>query len=237
MKKILFFLLCAVFLTPGVLADEARSYDFELSTNGVQLENAAPGDILTFTLTLHRTDSDEAALMYAMQDEISYDSDFFRLVEGGSLMRSGVELTDISIQGRERRLYISFVSFTGGELWEADTLVGTFQMEVVGTEGSSRLRQEALVSNRDGTGSYTSTRQDASTVISPEKTAEAAELTEAAGATLSAETTEPTGVTGPTAPAERSDRGNPLLLPLILSSVLVVVLFLLLLFTRRRRNK
>ncbi len=36
--------------------------------------------------------------MYAMQDEILYDPDFFELVEGGALLTSGVQSTDITLR-------------------------------------------------------------------------------------------------------------------------------------------
>ena len=64
--------------------------------------------------------------MYAMQDEIRYDSSFFRLVEDSALLGKGIQSTDISVLGGFREFYMNFLSFSGGEQWQPKTRVGSF---------------------------------------------------------------------------------------------------------------
>ena len=61
----------------GGTVDTSRSYNFELTAERGQTEvKAAPGDIITVSLVLRRTDSAETAPMYGMQTEIEYDDTF-----------------------------------------------------------------------------------------------------------------------------------------------------------------
>ena len=176
MKRILSGLLTvcliAALLTGAALAvDKSRSYDFDLASNGSHSITAATGDIITVTLTLHRTDSTAAADIYGMQDEIRYDDSFFEIVEGGSLLTKGVASTDIALRGGDRAFYLNFVSLSGGESWQADTLVGSFQVRVLGMSGSSTMKNEnCLVSVKDGSDSYAVTVQDLTVTVSDECT-------------------------------------------------------------------
>ena len=166
------FLCLLLFSSGGALAvDAGRSYEFVLSVNGKNELNVQPGDILTVTLSLRRSDVAESAEVYALQDEIRYNSSFFSLVEGSLLMQGGVESRDISLQGEERALYVNFVSFSGGEEWAADTILGTFQVRVIGESGTSALQNEnCLVSLPDGSDSYAVNVCDFTAVISDECT-------------------------------------------------------------------
>lgn len=80
MKKLLCALLAALTLlasvVPVMAVDESQSYLFELSIDGSDTKQAAPGDIVTVALALKRTDADEGYTMYAMQDELCYDPEF-----------------------------------------------------------------------------------------------------------------------------------------------------------------
>lgn len=76
MKKVLsivlvvvMFLLC-VPLTAS--AENTQSFSFELSVDGSDTKEVQTGDVITVLLRLKRTDSAEAYMMYAMQDEILY---------------------------------------------------------------------------------------------------------------------------------------------------------------------
>ena len=61
----------------GGTVDTSRSYNFELTAERGQTEvKAAPGDIITVSLVLRRTDSAETAPMYGMQTEIEDDDTF-----------------------------------------------------------------------------------------------------------------------------------------------------------------
>ena len=50
---------------------------------------------------------------------------------------------------------MNYLSMSGGEKWNADTLIGSFQLKVVGESGVTKITNEDyLVSFKDGTGSY-----------------------------------------------------------------------------------
>ena len=151
--------------------DSSKSYLFELSIDGGDTKHAAAGDIVTVLLTLKRTDKDEGYTMYAMQDEICYDPAFFELVQGSAMSAAAIETTDISLRGGLRAFYMNFVSFGGGEDWDASTMIGTFQLKVIGTSGSSTIRNtENLVSTSDGMDRYASEARDVTVVVTDDCT-------------------------------------------------------------------
>ena len=176
MKKVFCALLAALTLlaavvVPAYAVDSSKSYLFELSIDGGDTKHAAAGDIVTVLLTLKRTDKDEGYTMYAMQDEICYDPAFFELVPNSAMSAAAIETTDISLRGGLRAFYMNFVSFGGGEDWDADTMIGTFQLRVIGTSGSSVIRNtENLVSTADGMDSYAAEARDVTVVVTDDCT-------------------------------------------------------------------
>lgn len=176
MKKVFCALLAALTLlaaavVPAYAVDSSKSYLFELSIDGGDTKHAAAGDIVTVLLTLKRTDKDEGYTMYAMQDEICYDPAFFELVQGSAMSAAAIETTDISLRGGLRAFYMNFVSFGGGEDWDASTMIGTFQLKVIGTSGSSTIRNtENLVSTSDGMDRYASEARDVTVVVTDDCT-------------------------------------------------------------------
>lgn len=164
---ILACMLTALLICPVAAADESRSYEFDLTCNGSNQVTAAPGDILTVTLMLHRTDADASAVMYGMQDEIRYDDEFFEIIEGGSLLTTGVASSDLALRDGDRAFYLNFVSLGGGEEWNADVLVANFQVRVLGESGSSVLKNEnCIVSVQDGSESFAYSARDLTVVVS-----------------------------------------------------------------------
>lgn len=158
-KKWFVFLL-SILLMLSVLAIPASAaenpvFDYELTIDGLETKEAEVGDIVTVTLYLQRTDSDDPYTMYAMQSELRYDSTFFELVEDSTHLYDGVNSTDIAVGGSFREFYMNFVSLSGGITWQPRTRVGSFQLRVIGTEGVSTITNEDfLVSNPDGQGGY-----------------------------------------------------------------------------------
>ncbi|MDO4811030.1 MAG: InlB B-repeat-containing protein [Eubacteriales bacterium] len=167
--------VCMTFLmllpVTAMAEDTSRAYDFDLAINGSHEVQAKPGDVLTVTLTLRRTDKSEAADIYAMQDEIRYDDAFFEIVEGSGLVMSDVQTSDIGLMGGDRAFYMNYVSFQGGASWDPTVLIGSFQVRVLGESGSSVLKNEnCLVSVQDGSESFATTVQDVKVVVSNECT-------------------------------------------------------------------
>lgn len=170
MKKLLILLLTAMMTlasaAPAFAADDSRQYLFELSLDGKDQKQVSTGDTVTVNFTLKRTDSDEAYDMYAAQDKIKYDSDFFELVPGSAIVNKGIETTDIDIQNHCRELYMSFLSMEGGTSWERNTMIGSFQLRVKGTEGASVISNEdCQVSVQDGSDTYAFETRDVTVVV------------------------------------------------------------------------
>ena len=159
MKRWFLCLLAILMFLPvfGVTAQAADVPEFyyELTVDGKDTVEVNAGDVITVTLHLLRTDEETAYTMYAMQDEIRYDSEFFKLVENSSLLSNGIQSTDISVLGGFHEFYMNFVSFSGGVQWQPKTRIGSFQLEVIGDAGVSTITNEDfLVSLPDGSGSY-----------------------------------------------------------------------------------
>ena len=165
------FFICIMalaMLCPSALAvDTSRSYTFDLSVNGSNEVHVNPGDVVTVVFALKRTDSADPYTMYAMQNEIRYDDEFVRPVENGSVVTASVEHQDIALRGGDRAFYMNYVSFADGEEWIANQLVGTFQLEILGTSGATVLKNEnCLVSLRDGSDVYASEVSDLTLIVS-----------------------------------------------------------------------
>ena len=158
-------LLLAVLMIPSVFAAEPE-FRMELSVDGADTRQVQTGDIITVMFALERTDSEEPYTMYAMQNQIRYDSRFFELVEGSELVGRGIETADLALRDHDREFYMNFLSLTGGEEWDSRIVVGTFQLKVIGTEGAGKITCENyMVSHADGTGSYPVTVQDVTVSI------------------------------------------------------------------------
>lgn len=176
MKKTICFLLALFLLLPvfGLQASAAAGdpeFHYELTVDGKDTVEVDPGDIITVTLHLLRTDVQEPYTMYAMQDEIRYDSNFLELVEGSALLSSGIQSTDIGLVDHHREFYMNFLSFSGGVQWEPKTRVGSFQLKVTGESGVTTITNEDfLVSLKDGSGSYPCDANKLTIILSTECT-------------------------------------------------------------------
>lgn len=174
MKRLLCTLLTALVLAavlPLCAAAAEPTFSVVLALEGEPEIAVSTGDVVTVTVTLNRTDAAAAYPMYAMQNEICYDSTFFRLVEGSIQTPAGIAASDLALYGSQRALYINYLSLTGGVLWEPSVQIASFQLEVVGDNGVSRLTDcNAMVCTPDGMGSYPVVCQDAWAVRSAQCT-------------------------------------------------------------------
>lgn len=163
-------LLC---LLPGtaIAADTSRSYDFALTVDGKQEVTVTPDQIVTVTLVLNRTDSDQPADMYAVQAELLYDDTFFELVENSVMTSTGVEWTDMARRTGGRAFYLNFLSLSGGEQWNSKVQMGSFQLRVIGQSGASVIDSDnCIVSVADGSDSFTSVSNDVKVIVSTDCT-------------------------------------------------------------------
>ena len=169
-----FMMFTLVLLSPFLsltaeAADDSKTFSFELTVDGKDTKEVKTGDIITVVLRLKRTDASEEFTMHAMQDEIRYDSQFFELVEGSAVLSDGIVSTDIAMVDHYREFYMNYLSMSGGEQWKPDTMVGSFQLQVIGTTGVATVsNQDYLVSVKDGSESYKCDAQDVTIIISTE---------------------------------------------------------------------
>ena len=174
MKKFFALFLAVVLLLsciPTAYAAEEKEFFFELSVDGSDTKHVQPGDVITVVFHLNRTDEDAPYDMYAMQDEIRYDSNFFQLVEGSALLSDGIQTTDLGLRDNYREFYMNFLSLSGGEQWPARRLVGSIQLKVIGQSGVTQItNQDYLVSSADGTKHYEAACQNVTIIISTDCT-------------------------------------------------------------------
>ena len=161
------FLFCMI---PSIsLADEDMSFQFDLTVDGQTTKEVSAGDVITVVLKLKRTDANEKYTMYAMQDEIRYDSNFFELVEGSAILGNGIVSTDIAMVDHHREFYMNYLSMSGGSIWDSETLIGSFQLRVIGDKGVTKItNQDYLVSLQDGSGHYISEANEVTIILSTE---------------------------------------------------------------------
>lgn len=160
-----------ILLGAAMAADTSRSYDFSLLVDGKQEIAAMPGQIVTVSLALSRTDKDEAANVYAVQAELLYDDQFFELVDGSVMTAASVQWEDMARRTGGRAFYLNFLSLTGGEEWNSRVQLGNFQFRVIASGGAATIRSEnCIVSVPDGTDSYASVNNDVTVVVTTECT-------------------------------------------------------------------
>ena len=175
MKKVISLVLAIMLLlsctVTAYATDNSREFFFELAVDGGNEKKVQPGDIITVVFTLYRTDSEESYDMYAMQNEIRYDSEFFKLVEGSAMLTDGISTTEIGLRDTYREFYMNFVSISGGDSWNAKKLIGSFQLEVIGQSGVTKItNQDYLVSTADGKDSFAANCQDVTIILTTDCT-------------------------------------------------------------------
>ncbi len=175
MKKILYgVLVLTVALSCILISGNAQGepvLSYELRIDGISDKQAETGDTVTVSLVLRRMDSDEAYTMYAMQDEIRYDGSCLQLVPNSEVTAPGVVFKDIALVDGDRKVYLNFLSLSGGEIWEPEMRIGSFRMKITGTDGVSSVRNEnTLVSRQNGMEAYESQVSDAKIILSTQCT-------------------------------------------------------------------
>lgn len=144
-------MLSALFCLPAFGAESDMTFFFELSVDGRQEKTVQTGDVITVVFRLKRTDADGKYKMYGMQNEIRFDSTFFELVEGNEIVTSGIRTKLLNLRDQHKEFYMNYVSMSGGANWQADYLVGSFQLRVIAKNGVSIITNEDYkVSRPDG---------------------------------------------------------------------------------------
>ena len=236
---ILLICLAALSLT-GAAGQEEKTFCYELTVDGKDTVTVQKGDIITVTCTLKRTDTAQEYLMYAMQDEISYDSSCLKLVEDSVMTRNEIRTTDIAIQDGMRRFYMNYVSMEGGSLWKERVLLGNFQMEVTGESGETHITSENfLVSKEDGTDSFFCKAKDLTVIIASEgETGTGTDETDETDGTRETEGTDREETEKPQDPAGGDSIFGKCLMGILLTVILLLLLLAaILLYDRKRRSE
>lgn len=166
MKRLLTALLLMLMLLPAVAFGDDRAYTFAVTVNGGERCRAAAGDTVTVSLTLHRTAG--GSTMYAMQDAVVFDPAFFAFQPDSLLLRGEVEASPLlTLRDGRQALYLGYVAFGDGTEWAEDTVIGSFQLEVLASGGASAIcSSDYSVSSRDGMSFYPVSARDAVVVVS-----------------------------------------------------------------------
>lgn len=147
--------------------DSSRQYRFNLSSGGGSEIEAATGDTITVVFSLERIDSAGSSNMYAMQNEIKYDKSFFRLVEGSYRPADGITVKSLGTSDGLGTIYMNYLSVSGGTEWAADSRIGSFQLEVLASSGSSEIvSSNYLVSTRNGADKYLASADNLKVIVS-----------------------------------------------------------------------
>ena len=168
---LLFFLMLVSLVPMSVSAAQEPAFLFDLSVNSETSVEADAGDVLLITLMLKRTDSGDVYTMHGMQSEISYDSSQFELVENSIQLGTGVQSTVVDQVDNSKEIYLNYLSLFGGEQWDAETFIGSFQLKVLTATGVGEItNHDYMVSRPDGSGSYVCEGNTVSVVLSTDCT-------------------------------------------------------------------
>ena len=171
LASLLLIMICLIPVHAEEIQTENPSFEFELTANGEESIEATTGDIITVVLKLKRTDQNVPYTMYAVQDEIQYDSNFFELVQDGTTLKQGITSADIAGTDASREFYMNFLSMSGGSQWNATEQLGTIQLRVIGENGAAKIvSNDFLVSQKDGYGGYPCEANEVTVVVSTECT-------------------------------------------------------------------
>ena len=175
MRKKLLCFACVIFILISSMLiqvsaeDESMSFLFSLTVDGRDTAEVKTGDIITVVFQLDRTDANEQYMMYAMQNEIRYDSTFFELVDNSVILNHGVVSNDISMVDQYREFYMNYLSMRGGEMWNPSIIIGSIQLKVIAESGVTCVtNQDYLVSCQDGADSYQCSAKDLTVILSTE---------------------------------------------------------------------
>lgn len=131
MKKIgLLFLSIIIFIGQiPVCAADHPSLEYRIISDGATTRYAQPGETITVSFNIKRSDSDENYTVYSMQNYIVYDMDFFELVEDSC---KAVDVSKISVKPLTAFGGIVTIQITQINLptYKSDFIAGEFKLKV-----------------------------------------------------------------------------------------------------------
>lgn len=163
-------LLLALIPVSASAADNSMSFRFAVSVDGESYAQIAPGEEITVTATLKRTDAEDGFPMYAVSYNLWYNSDLFKLVPGSlSGGGNGITVSSREMSGNwEGWTAVSasvYSSVLEGDPWENTTELLTFQLKALHTGSATLLSRNCSVSTVDGMDAYSFETEDATVSV------------------------------------------------------------------------
>ncbi|MBR2780437.1 MAG: hypothetical protein IKD81_03375 [Eubacteriaceae bacterium] len=109
--------------------DDSMSFEFNLTASGKHSVTVAPGDTVTVLFRLYRTDTDADFSVYAVQNEIEFDTGVFELVEDSISCRYTVSVHSYE-DGRCRIYMNTFSTSPSGFVYTQGAEFGSFTLRV-----------------------------------------------------------------------------------------------------------
>lgn len=159
MKKFLGLLLAFVMLfspVSNVFADSGITLNCDLTCEGQNLVFKQTDDIITVTYTLKNvTDETGKYVVSSHTNEVYYDPDFFEYVEDSASITAGISQTAKYQEWSWGARSISFNGYAQNKKWASKQIVGTFQLKVIATEGSSTIYSVPVIASTNGIYNFT----------------------------------------------------------------------------------
>jgi len=160
------FLLLLTLGAAACAADTSQSFSIVLTTD--KSGELSPGDEITVTCTLRRTDESESWQMYAWQTEIAYDNSAFELVEGSIAPAYGVGSSHHTGDTENRVYFNDYAMSADGNTYPAELMAGSFKLKVAGEAVSGQYavkNTNFLVSTKGGADEYAAQSHDLSLAV------------------------------------------------------------------------
>ncbi len=152
-------LIFALSISTALAVDNSRTYSFQLTSNGSSTAAIGVGDMITVKFTLA---ADNSYALYAMQNEIKYDSRYLQYVDGSLSMTSGFNSGFRDMEdGINKLVLMNYVSDTAeGETINSSVVVGTFQLKAIANGTSTVSNEDYYCTTKTGANNYTATASD-----------------------------------------------------------------------------
>jgi len=150
---------------PALAVDNSRTYSFQLTSNGSNTAAVKVGDVITVQFTLA---ADNSYALYAMQDEIMYDSSKLQYVNGSLSMtggfKSGFRDMEESVYKKVLMNYVS--ASVDGEVQGASVVIGSFKLQAIASGTTTVSNQDYYCTTKTGANNYKSAASDLTVTIS-----------------------------------------------------------------------
>lgn len=168
---LLTLMLCFTLLFSEAWAaiDNSRTYNFQLTANRGWAATVNVGDEITLEVILQRVDDNKTGdyAMYTMQDEITYDSRYFSLIEDSKEIASGCDFNMRTLDdGIRKRIILSQMTLEDEGVQTPDILeVAIFKLKALKPiQKGSIISRNSKVNTKTGN-TYTTTANDVEITI------------------------------------------------------------------------